>query len=136
SAYKGYDSVTESYGDFVALLKRRKATKQLFVRYQPHQYRQWVRGIARSGYALSPTWSTKVIGMIEKYKLYELDRHSEGEHMVAATEQEAVGNAWYTVKPGDTLYDLARKHGTTIAEIRQNNGLATSRLHIGQRLLL
>src|SRR5690606_25642995 len=43
SAYKGYASVEESYADFIDFLQRRKSTEQLFERYQPHEYREWVQ---------------------------------------------------------------------------------------------
>ncbi len=53
--------------------------------------------------------------------------------------QVATGQNWqhrYKVRPGDTLWDLARRHGTTIAEIRQRNQLNSSGLRIGQFLHL
>ncbi|SEL80918.1 glucosaminidase domain and LysM peptidoglycan-binding domain-containing protein [Parapedobacter koreensis] len=135
SAYKGYDSVTDSYQDFIDFLKRRKGTEELFDLYQPHEYQKWVQGIARSGYAHSGSWSSKVLGIIRKYNLHELDKQPE-EGMALAAMDEPEETAWYTVKQGDTLYDIARKYGTTVKTIQRNNGLTNSRLHIGQQLLL
>ncbi|MEC3880703.1 glucosaminidase domain and LysM peptidoglycan-binding domain-containing protein [Parapedobacter sp. 10938] len=135
SAYKGYESVEESYQDFIGLLQRRKSTKKLFDLYEPHEYRKWAQGIARSGYAQSATWSSKVIGMIRRYHLDELDKKPEGGVLVAAAESADIVT-WYTVKKGDTLYDLARKHGTTVRTIQRENGLAGSQLSIGQQLML
>jgi hypothetical protein len=40
----------------------------------------------------------------------------------------------YRVKPGDTLYDIARTFKTTVAAIEQLNDLTTTNLHIGQVL--
>lgn len=135
SAYKGYESVAESYGDFIDFLQRRKSTKKLFDLYRPHEYRKWAQGIARSGYAQSPTWSSTVVGMIRKYGLDELDKKPEGDALVATTDAPDDAT-WYTVKSGDTLYDLAREHGTTVRAIQQENGLTGSRLRIGQQLIL
>jgi LysM repeat protein len=43
----------------------------------------------------------------------------------------------YTVKSGDTLYDIARKFGTTVAAIKELNDISdASRLHVGQVLLI
>jgi LysM repeat protein len=43
----------------------------------------------------------------------------------------------YTVKSGDTLYDIARTFGTTVAAIKALNGISdASRLHVGQVLLI
>src|SRR5690606_18695123 len=118
SAYKGYDSVEESYQDFIAFLKRRKGTEELFDRYEPHEYQQWVQGIARSGYAQSPTWASRIIGMIRKYSLHELDEKPETGTLAMETEPATSDTVWYTVKKGDTLYDLARKYGTTVRAIQ------------------
>src|SRR5690606_37861766 len=134
SAYKGYDTVEDSYADTIDFLQRRKNTRKLFDLYQPHEYRKWVQGIARSGYAQSPTWSTRVIGMIRKYDLHELDKKPEGGTFAAAEPDDET--ALYTVKAGDTLYDLARKYGTTVRAIQRENGLTGSRLRIGQQLTL
>ena len=42
----------------------------------------------------------------------------------------------YTVRPGDTLWSIATQHGTTIAAIRQANGLGSNIIYAGQRLVL
>lgn len=42
----------------------------------------------------------------------------------------------YTVKSGDTLYDIARAFDTTVAAIKQLNNLSSNTLHVGQVLLI
>lgn len=42
----------------------------------------------------------------------------------------------YRVRKGDTIYAIARKYGITQNSIRKGNNLRTSRLRIGQRLVL
>lgn len=135
SAYKGYDSVEESYADFIDFLKRRESTEKLFDLYQPHEYQKWVKGIARSGYAHSSSWSSKVIGMIRKYNLHELDIQPDAGPAIAAIDEPDDAEI-YTVQKGDTLYDIARKYGTTVKAIQRENGLTHSRLRIGQQLTL
>ena len=41
-----------------------------------------------------------------------------------------------TVRPGDTLWDLARRHGTTVDSLRSANGLVSSDLQPGMKLSL
>ena len=135
SAYKGYDSVEDSYQDFIDFLKRRKGTRQLFDQYQANEYQQWARGIAKAGYAQSSSWSARVIGMIQKYNLHEFDRvDASTRHSSQLPEQGE--QEIYVVKKGDTLSAIARKHGTTVKAIQQQNALSGSRLQIGQQLFL
>ncbi|MGE5236277.1 MAG: LysM peptidoglycan-binding domain-containing protein [Acidobacteriota bacterium] len=42
----------------------------------------------------------------------------------------------YTVRRGDTLYNIARKFGTTVAELRQVNGLGGTRIRPGDVLVM
>ena len=40
----------------------------------------------------------------------------------------------YTVKSGDNLGAIAKKHGTTVAKLRDANGLKTDQIKVGQKL--
>ena len=40
----------------------------------------------------------------------------------------------YVVKPGDTLYSIARKHGVTVQKIQEWNAKTDSGLEIGEKL--
>lgn len=42
----------------------------------------------------------------------------------------------YTVKSGDTLYDIARSHGVSVTALKQLNGLTSNIIHVGQVLLI
>lgn len=44
------------------------------------------------------------------------------------------GQNTYVVKSGDTLSKIAARHGVTVTNLRQWNGIAGSRIRIGQRL--
>ena len=43
--------------------------------------------------------------------------------------------AYYMVKKGDTLYSISRKFNTTVAVIKELNGLKDNIISIGQHLL-
>ncbi|MCP9291440.1 LysM peptidoglycan-binding domain-containing protein [Gracilimonas sediminicola] len=43
-------------------------------------------------------------------------------------------NVFYIVKSGDTLYQIARDHNMTVAQLRELNNISGSNLSIGQRL--
>ncbi len=42
----------------------------------------------------------------------------------------------YTVKSGDSLYAIAKNHGTTVENIKKWNKLTTDRIHPGQQLII
>lgn len=44
------------------------------------------------------------------------------------------GERWHTVAAGDTLYGIARRYTTTVAEIRRLNNLTSDLIRVGQRL--
>ena len=42
----------------------------------------------------------------------------------------------YRVKSGDTLSAIARRHGTSVSQLKKWNGLRSDRLRVGQRLII
>ncbi len=64
-----------------------------------------------------------------------LDYRRDGEALAALAGSEAWERS-YEVRRGDTLWELARRHGTTVDEIRERNNLPSGRLLVGQSLRL
>ena len=52
----------------------------------------------------------------------------------SSTQAPARPETVYSVITSDTLYSIARRHGTTVKAIKAANGLSTERLSIGQKL--
>ncbi|MGD9382473.1 MAG: LysM peptidoglycan-binding domain-containing protein [Desulfobacterales bacterium] len=51
--------------------------------------------------------------------------------------KKAPKNRYYTVRPGDTLYNISRKYGVTVKKIRALNKLSdTAVIHPGQKLIM
>ena len=46
----------------------------------------------------------------------------------------SAGGETYTVKSGDNLTKIAKAHGTTVKAIQAENNLATTKIHVGQKL--
>jgi lipid-binding SYLF domain-containing protein len=62
-------------------------------------------------------------------------KKAEGETKKAASPEG--GGKYYTVKSGDTLSKIAKKHGTTVNElVKLNNIKDTKQISVGQKLLL
>ena len=46
------------------------------------------------------------------------------------------GSQGYKVRPGDSLWTIAKKHGVTVAELKQANNLRGSTIRVGQKLVI
>lgn len=51
-------------------------------------------------------------------------------------KEPTITDDYYIVQSGDTLYSIARRYNTTVAELRRLNHLTTDTLSIGMRLLI
>lgn len=60
--------------------------------------------------------------------------NSEEEQESVSVENRTQNNTYYTVKSGDTLYEIAQNHGMTVEELRELNDLESDNLSIGQKL--
>ena len=54
----------------------------------------------------------------------------------AAAQRYAAGGGRYEVRPGDSLWEIARRHDTTVTRLRSANNLGGSRIYPGQVLTL
>ncbi len=146
SSYRGYESVTDSYLDFMGAMRRNKKFEALFGKYPSYDYYNWVLGIQNGGYAASKLWGTHVLAIIKKYRLYEFDKLPEGvvenSPRASAIAVPAVSKSSqsviniYTVKKGDTLSAIAKKFSSNVKTLMSKNSLSNSKLSIGQKLLL
>lgn len=142
SAYKSYDSVAHSYADFIRLLEEKPVFNKYFKLYSAYDYKNWIRGIQRGGYAHSKTWGSQVNAFIRKYQLYQYDNRPlvlTDSTQIAIEAAEEPGFALpsiriYKVKKGDTLSGIAKRLGTTVKVLMKKNYLKSTRLTPGQKL--
>lgn len=71
--FRKYGSVLESYSDHSQFLKSRPRYAFLFD-LKTTDYKGWATGLKQAGYATDPNYAYKLIDIIEKHKLYELDK--------------------------------------------------------------
>lgn len=75
SCFRAYKTVYDSYIDHSNFLRHTKYYKRLFT-IPRDDYKSWAIGLQKSGYATDPNYAKKLIRIVEKYKLNELDSAS------------------------------------------------------------
>ena len=75
AAFKHYDSLEDSINDYANLLRNGTSWNEDFYRdvFEANDYKEAATAIQEAGYATDPTYTDKLIQIIEQYQLYELD---------------------------------------------------------------
>ena len=90
--FRVYLDAASSYRDHSLFLVYRSRYAFLF-NYWIKDYKAWAIGLKKAGYATNPNYPQLLIDVIEKYQLYEYDRHPEK----------------YVMKPEDEISDFTKK---------------------------
>ena len=72
SRFRCYDSAAESYRDHALLLTTTPCYRNLF-KINVYDYRRWAVGLKKAGYATAPHYAKALIGIIDQYRLYEIN---------------------------------------------------------------
>jgi len=151
--FRVYDRPEDSFRDHSNFLKR-KNYAHLF-ELDKNDYQGWAYGLKSAGYATNPKYPQLLIGIIQKYNLDQYDR-PEGEvqkikredrvftqidQNIGKANQDSVvqatpGNKLYTVQTGDTLYNISKRFGLTVDELKTLNSMADNNIKIGQQLVV
>jgi len=151
--FRVYDRPEDSFRDHSNFLKR-KNYAHLF-ELDKNDYQGWAYGLKSAGYATNPRYPQLLIGIIQKYNLDQYDR-PEGEvqkikredrvftqidQNIGKANQDSVvqatpGNKLYTVQTGDTLYNISKRFGLTVDELKTLNSMADNNIKIGQQLVV
>ena len=138
--FRAYGSAFESYEDHSRFLSSKPRYRRLFS-LRRTDYKGWARGLKECGYATSPTYATKLIDIIECYRLYELDketsyneynvRHNavgtrKGHHAGAITGPEHIvrmcnKNYYVIARRGDTFKSIGKEFGVSYRKVARYN---------------
>jgi LysM repeat protein len=70
--FRKYTNAAQSYEDHARFLQRPRYAA-LF-ELKPTDYKGWAHGLKKAGYATDPNYPQKLINLIERYELHDLDR--------------------------------------------------------------
>lgn len=135
--FRKYADPKYSFRDHSLFLFERSRYGFLFD-YRSDDYTSWARGLRRAGYATDPKYPQKLISLIERYQLNEYDKEVLGKTAnlpLPRPQKLNFGNSeFYSVKKGDTLYNISEKFGLTVEELKLINKLKHDHIQIGQQL--
>ena len=86
-------------------------------------------------YAIARTFNTTV-NEIKLINNLSSDTLSIGQKLLIPSSDNNNNQVTYTVKSGDTLYQIANRYGTTVNAIKNLNNLTSNNLSVGQQLLI
>lgn len=151
--FRVYDNPEDSYRDHSEFLKRKRYAP-LF-ELDKDDYKGWARGLKQAGYATNPKYPDLLIGIIERYHLDQYDRPEtetqkiKREDRVLTQINQNIGKAvkdslvqntppakLYTIKTGDTLYNISKRFGLTVDELKALNNMADNTIKVGQTLVV
>lgn len=128
--FRVYDNPATSYRDHSLFLTSRSRYSKLF-NMASGDYVSWANGLSEAGYATDRRYPAKLIGLIEKFELHAYDTQVLG---IAYKKVENLGLAQHIVVKGDTLYNISKRYGLTVEELKKINQLGSSDISIGQSL--
>jgi LysM repeat protein len=152
--FRVYDNPEDSFRDHSTFLKRKNYAK-LF-ELDKNDYEGWAKGLKAAGYATNPKYPQLLINIIVKYNLDQYDR-PEGELAKIKREDRVLtqinntigkdsttdtltktkpDDKIYTVKQGDTLYNISKRFGITVDELKALNSIPDNGIKIGQKLIV
>jgi flagellum-specific peptidoglycan hydrolase FlgJ len=151
--FRVYDRPEDSFRDHSNFLKR-KNYAPLF-ELDKNDYQGWAYGLKKAGYATNPNYPQLLINVIQKYHLDQYDR-PEGEvqkikredrvltqinqNIGTATKDSVIQSTptdkLYTVQQGDTLYNISKRFGLTVDDLKALNNMADNNIKIGQKLVV
>jgi flagellum-specific peptidoglycan hydrolase FlgJ len=151
--FRVYNNPEESFRDHSEFLKKKNYAR-LF-ELDKNDFKGWAYGLKAAGYATNPKYPQLLLNIIEKYSLDQYDR-PEGElqkikreDRVLAEINNDIGNPQadsisktspdnkiYTVKQGDTLYNISKRFGINVDELKALNNMVDNGLKIGQKLVV
>jgi len=151
--FRVYDRPEDSFRDHSNFLKR-KNYAHLF-ELDKNDYQGWAYGLKAAGYATNPRYPQLLIGIIQKYNLDQYDRpegtvqkikredrvFTQIDQNIGKANQDSIaqatpGNKLYTVQTGDTLYNISKRFGLTVDELKTLNSMADNNIKIGQQLVV
>ena len=126
--FRAYDNAYESYHDHSVFLTTSRRYSSLF-ELKITDYKGWAKGLKACGYATSPTYATKLIEIIQLYKLYQDDTAKSYDKFQAQQVKAgdmrriyAINKNYYLIaRRGDTFRSIAKEVDISYRKLAKYN---------------
>ena len=146
--FRKYETALDSYSDHSLFLFSRSRYSQLF-ELPINDYKAWCIGLKAAGYATDPKYPERLIELIEKYKLHELNinentpkqnfpAYDEIKSKMAIREVYRFNHIRFVIaKENDSFYKIAKEFNLELEEIIEYNDLSKlDKLSYGQKIYI
>ncbi len=127
--FRSYSSAFQSYEDHSRFLASGKRYASLFD-LEITDYKGWAKGLKAAGYATNPQYASKLIELIQLYKLYQYDTaKGYDKFMFEHTKDHGVSSAaLHPIKIFNKNYYLIARSGDTFESIGQEIGISYKKI--------
>ena len=127
--FRAYPSAFDSFEDHSRFLASGQRYRDLF-RLKLTDYKGWARGLKSAGYATSSTYATRLIEIIQCYKLYEYDNTKEYDKYIANhTRDHGIGGQpLHPIKMYNKNYFVIARRGDTFRLIGEEIGVSYKKI--------
>jgi len=125
--FRKYSTVAESYEDHSKFLHRSRYDR--LYRLSILDYKGWARGLKACGYATSPTYADRLIGIIELYNLQALDEDPNSPRYIPEPYQyEEVHLNYHAIQTNNDVTCIIAREGDTWASLAKELRISQSKL--------
>jgi flagellum-specific peptidoglycan hydrolase FlgJ len=137
--FRTYGDPAESYRDHSIFLSGRERYAFLF-KLPRKDYKSWAKGLKKAGYATDPKYPKKLIGIIERYELYQYDVKKGKQKRTAQRSKPKANKSSHKnihrVVTGDTLYSISSRYNISVNQLIKENNLRDNTIFKGQELII
>lgn len=154
--FRVYNNPEESFKDHSEFLKRKRYA--FLFELDKDDYEGWAKGLKQAGYATNPKYPDLLMGIIDKYNLHQYDKR-EGEIDKIKREDRVLSDInknipqektkdrktdapivvvgdKYVVQQGDTLYNISKRFGLTVDDLKAINNMVDNNIKLGQEITI
>lgn len=146
--FRKYDNVLDSYSDHSMFLFSRSRYKSLF-ELPLNDYKGWCHGLKNAGYATDPKYADRLIDLIERYKLQDLNVIENTPKQPLQLQQTLKSDMairevyrfnhikFVIARDNDSFYKIAHDFNLELDQILEYNDLTKAdKLSYGQKIYI